>query len=359
MRSAVALALFAVLAGCSSAGDRSSFGPYAASPRLRSVSASPAPYLYVASPASSPYPSGSVEEYPLGSAVPIRTIVAGIDSPSGLALDRASNLYVANYAANTVTVYAPGATKPSRTIEKGIDRPTALAFSHAGNLFVLNEPSISGDAPGSVVVFSPTGINPLHTITQGINEPHALAFDSADRLYVANLFYGRLSSANGGISVYSQGGVAPIRSITDGIRVPTHIAFNSRGHLYVSNYGTSYEVNYPYNRGDVAIYGAGTSKRKHTIRTGVQNPSTLAIDSQDVLYVTCNYNCTNGGIVEYEPGGKTPVRTLSAYASTLLIDAGDNLYAGNYNSVSVFAPAATSPTYTIDRGANALAFGNL
>lgn len=359
MRTAVALVLLAVLAACASSGERSSFEPAALAPKLRFHIASPAPYLYVASPASTSYPSGSVEEYPLGSAVPIRTIAAGIGAPSSLALDRAGNLYVGNYVASTVTVYAPGATAPSRTIKNGIDRPVALAFSHAGNLFVLNEPSKSGDAPGSVVVFSPTGTKLLRTITQGINEPHSLAFDSADRLYVANLFYGNSSSANGGISVYAQAGVVPIRKITDGIRVPTHIAFNSRGHLYVSNYGTSYEVNYPLNSGDVTIYGARTSKRKNRIKVGVHNPSTLAIDSEDVLYVTCNYNCTDGGITEYDPGSKTPVRALSASASTLLLDANDNLYAGNYRSVSVYAPGAVSPTYTIDQGANALALGNL
>src|SRR6185312_8164108 len=225
MRSAAALALLVVVAGCTGAGVRSSFGPYAPQSRVRSTLPSPPPYLYVASPATKTYASGSVEEFPIGSAVPIRTIYAGIDDPSAMAFDRAGNLYVANYAASTVTVYAPGFTTPSRTISQGIDRPVALAFSHAGSLFVANQPTKSGDAPGSVTVYTATGTK-LRTLTNGINEPQSLAFDSADRLYVSNLFYGSYghSNSDGGISVYAQGGAAPIRSITDGIHTPTHIA---------------------------------------------------------------------------------------------------------------------------------------
>jgi len=66
------------------------------------------------------YPPGAS-----GNVAPARTISGintGLNSPAGIALDSAGNLYVTNNSGNSITVFAPGATgnvAPARTISGG------------------------------------------------------------------------------------------------------------------------------------------------------------------------------------------------------------------------------------------------
>ena len=55
--------------------------------------------------------------------------------PDGNWVDKAGNLYVANYRARNVTEYAPGATAPTFTYASGMSDPVGVTTDEAGNVY--------------------------------------------------------------------------------------------------------------------------------------------------------------------------------------------------------------------------------
>jgi len=105
-----------------------------------------------------------------------------LSDPYGLAVDAASNLYVANYGANQILIYNSSyAQQTSKTITSGLNHPTGLAFDPYGNLWAGNE-------VGQNVTEYTNGVQDTgNTITgHGVSEVQAIAIDGIDNLWVLN-----------------------------------------------------------------------------------------------------------------------------------------------------------------------------
>jgi sugar lactone lactonase YvrE len=122
---------------------------------------------------------------------------------------------------------------------------------------------------------------------------------------------------------------------------------------------------------DTANAGTGKTLSVNTIPpaitdlTGNLSPAGLAFDSHGNLFVVNNGNNT---VSEFAPGATTPSATLTGLNSPLdlVFDGSGNLYVTNFgsNSVSEFAPGTTTPSATLTglNGPENLAFdshGNL
>jgi len=79
-----------------------------------------------------------------------------------------------------------------------------------------------------------------------------------------------------------------------------------------------------------------------TISAGVNQPGTLALDSQGNLY---SANSGNNSITEYDPSG-TLIRTITDVAAPMAVDANGNLYASKPNNgpLLMYPPGATTPS---------------
>ena len=127
----------------------------------------------------------------------LRTIVSGIDDPSGLALDHDGNLYVVNSGGQSITVYGPhtdGADPPIRTIsgEKSkLNSPVEIAVDAAGKIYVTNDGSI-GPGADSITVYAPGSsgnVAPIAVIagpSTQLKLPQGIAIGSDGKIYVAN-----------------------------------------------------------------------------------------------------------------------------------------------------------------------------
>ncbi|MGQ0548671.1 MAG: beta-propeller fold lactonase family protein [Armatimonadota bacterium] len=156
-----------------------------------------------------------------------------------------SELYVANNGNNSVTVYAAtanGNIAPIRTISggaTGLNGPSGVALDGAGNLYVANFSPFP--IPSHSVTVYAAGANgnvaPIRTISgaaTGLNMPADVVTDGVGTLYVAN---------NGGntVTVYgagATGNVFPIRTIigaATGLSGPTGLTVDGVGILYVTN----------------------------------------------------------------------------------------------------------------------------
>jgi len=103
-------------------------------------------------------------------------------SAEGLAFDNVGNLYVANFSDNRIVKFTSQGVS-SVFADKNLSGPMGLAFDKNGNLYAANF------VGNTIEKFSPAGANLGVFASTGLNHPFGIAFDSAGYLYAAN-FYG-------------------------------------------------------------------------------------------------------------------------------------------------------------------------
>jgi len=177
---------------------------------------------------------------PASSTGPVREISSSLET-RGVALDPAGSLYVANAMSpyrkggGSIDIYVPGAggragsaeanVATRRTIngtETGLNQPSGVALDSAGNLYVANESSITVYAPdvGGFYDSPKANVPPIRTIsganTRLINS-WGVALDAAGYLYVSNATANSITvyaPGSGGPPGSSAANVAPIRTIS-------------------------------------------------------------------------------------------------------------------------------------------------
>ena len=229
--------------------------------------------LYVANPADFNAPLGEISVVPSGSDRPSEFITSGVNRPTILLFDAGGNLYSVNSGNNSIAVFGPGAATPKLTIANHLVNPSAIAIDSRGSLYVANRGTWTGSnfVGPSIAVFAAGQTTPDRTIVAGLNAPDAIALDRAGNLYVAN--NPPFVSAQGSITVYPPGGSRPNQSILTGIDKPTALGFDSSGNLYVANAKA-------LKTGAVRVYAAGAKTPLRTIVTLVDDPVALGFNAQ-------------------------------------------------------------------------------
>jgi hypothetical protein len=245
--------------------------------------------------------SGSVDEFPPGSATVSRTLTSMISHPCCLVVDPAtSELFVANTDNSLVTVYAPGFTTvglvfasalPAAMLEDGdanivvggnqstayLAPPfsaensiaagsapcppsgfgaTALALDASGVLFV---------AAGGVICAWPNTANGYSgtttTVASSLTTP-SIAVDASDNVYGAD-------PGDDLIEVYSPpyNGTAALQ-IAQGIHSPKSIALDASGNLYVANNSAN----------TVTVYATNATTPGMTLSNGIDHPTVVYVE---------------------------------------------------------------------------------
>jgi len=346
-----------------------------------------------------------------GNSVPVDTIGGsntGLDNPTGIAVDSSGNLYVANAgsvvgAADTVTIYGAGSSgnvAPIATItgaNTGLDNPTGIALDSAGNLYVANDGSEIGGAD-SVTVFPPLtslhgqpnypNVTPSATISgaaTGIEVPYGIAIDPSGNIYVANsaslngdpdtvTVFPQLASLPGQPNYPNVSPSATISGASTGLNSPGGITVDSGGNIYVTDDGSV-----SGGADSLTVYAAGSNGNvapTATISggaTGLELPFGVAIDSSGNLYVV-NPGSAVGGVdsLTIYPSGSSgntaPSATISSDTEIeapfgIALDASDNIYVadagsafGGVDSVSIYpyGTYANEPPVAVISGDNTL-----
>ena len=265
----------------------------AAGALLLGPGASGAGVVYMSAITDTP-PQEQVHQFDLSTGADLGVFAtAGLNSPRGLALDSAGNLYVLNSTGGTgganIEKFTPGGVGSIFAASTGLNdpflrNPSSLAFDSAGNLFVADT------GRNTIQKFTPDGVGSMF-VTTGLNGPTALAFDSTGNLYVANF-------GSNAIEKFTPGGVGSIFAST-GLNGPNGLAFDSTGNLYVAN--TPDDAIEKFTPDGVGSLFA---------TAGVRSPVGLACDSAGNLYVANN---GDGMVEKFTPGG-----VGSLFASTQL-----------------------------------------
>ena len=263
--------------------------------------------------------------------------------PSGLAVDRAGNIYVADLLNHTIRKLAPAGTNWVVSTLAGLpgslgsadgtndqarfDQPSAVALDNAGNLFVTDSFNQTIRKLTSVgtnwVVSTVAGLAGVAGSDDGtnsqarFNDPEAIALDSSGNLYVTdrlNYTVRQISPSGTNWVVSTLAGLASIYGFTDGTNdqaefdLPFGIARHTGGNIYVADFGNNAirrisPMGSDWVTSTVAGFsGANGTNDGPASQAMFNSPNGIAVDDSEALYVTDQFNYT---IRKIEPVGSS------------------------------------------------------
>ena len=229
----------------------------------------------------------------------------------GIAVDPDGNLYVTNGNSDGIAVFKAGAdgnVAPSYTIASPtqVSSPSSVAIGPDGKIYVANGGGQEDPPEGStaITVYPPgsyANVAEIATIGDEASDdktsilfPEAIAVDSHGKIYLADSGGQNMTARIAVFAANSDGNVPPIATIAGdktGLADPSGLAVDSAGDLYVLNDNGGDD-----KRGSIAVYSPGTNGNvapKATIADGVHDkntqlntPRALALDSAGNIYVT-------------------------------------------------------------------------
>ena len=253
---------------------------------------------------------------------------ARFNSPQGVAVDAAGNVYVADKDNHTIRKVTPRhvvTTIAGKAGEHGMtdgvgsaarfNQPYAVALDGAGNLYVADtgNHTIRKIAPsGFVMTLAGLPTHPGNDDGTGaaarFAKPAGLAVDAAGNLYVAD------SGNNAVRRVTPAGAVTTLADASTGLDEPRGIAVDAAGTVYVGDMGRVRKITAAGVFSTLAGGGYGTDDGTGAA-AGFRQPLGLAVDSAGILWAA-----DAGSIRRITPAG---VVTTTAYADDRFGGVGD------------------------------------
>ena len=284
---------------------------------------------------------------------------AGLHNPNGLVVDQTGNVYVADNGNDRVLridvlgviTTVAGTGEPGYSGDGGpatearLDSPQGLAVDAAGNVYVADEGNYRVrriDTTGVITTIAGNGEHQssgdgVPATEAGLN-PAGVAVDGAGNVYVADS-YGRrvrrIDAVTGVITAFAGSGTDVVPQLS----FPYDVAVDGVGNVYVA--GT-------YNHQVFRISPEGTVTGTH----GFSSPRNLAVDAAGNVYVAgesprgrvlridAEFTYGNSAWVVGtggEPGhagdGGPATEATLYYANSVAVDAAGNLYVGDRDRI--------------------------
>jgi len=252
--------------------------------------------------------NAAVKKIPAGGGAPV-SIGAGFTVPEGVAVDAAGNVYVTDNSANTVKKIAAngGATT---TIATGFNGPVGVAVDAAGNVYV-------GDNGNNQVKMIPLGTGTPVVIGSGFSQPAGVSVDAVGNVFVAD-------AGNNAIKEIPVAGGVPV-VLGSGFSYPTGVYVDAEGNIFVADQHNNAVKEIPAGGGAVVTLG-----------TGFYQPLGVAGDGQGNVYVA---DTNHDAVKEIVPAG-------GFYANALPLGLALNQTSGVISGTPTVTSAAANYTVT-------------
>jgi len=239
------------------------------------------------------------------------TLSGSLKAPSQVAVDAAENIYVADAGLKQVLMYAAGGSGTPLSLGTGLTAPTGVAVDGGGDVFIADSGNVYELPVGS------TGLNQAGqlALVTGLGANLKLAADGIGDLYVADpanarvLKFGNLGSTAAAPLAQTQ------TSLTTGFTTPSSVAVDSNNNLYVIDGSNLFEV-------------AAGSTTPATLLNDLSNGVGLAVDPSGAVYVS-----STGGTVRIPfagsvlvPANEIAIATTVTNPTALAIDNMGNVY---------------------------------
>ncbi len=205
---------------------------------------------------------------------------SGVSLPTGVAVDAAGNVYVADMGNDQVLKLAPGASTPTSLPFTGLKNPQNVAVDTAGNIYVTDT---SNDR---VLKLAPGASTPTALPFAGLKDPRGVAVDGAGDVYVAD-------RGNDRVVRLAAGAPSPTTLPLTGLQGPDGVAVDAAGNVYITELGTE----------QVRMLAAGASTPTMLPITGLKDPQGLAVGAAGDVYIV---DWGNKWVVMLSVGASTP-----------------------------------------------------
>jgi len=302
---------------------------------------------------------------------------AQLNSPWGLAVDAAGNLYIADAGNNRVRKVSNGVITTVAGDAGGaqLSNPTGVAVDSSGNLYIADSGNnvvrkVSGGVTVTVAGTGSAGFNGYSGTATSVQlySPADVAVDVAGNLYIAD-------TGNDSIREVSAGVLATLASI-QGLQ-PTGLALDAAGNLF-STAGGFAVVELPVNGNLIIVAGNQNLGNGYSgdnglaINAQLNGPADVALDAAGNLYITDYFNNVvrkvSAGVITTVAGGPqgfigdngapTSALLLSPmYSATgpagevYIVDSGHNVVRKVADGLITTVAGTGTPGYSGDNGA--------
>ncbi len=297
-------------------------------------------------------------------------VAAQLSAPSGVAVDAAGSLYIADRSNGRIrkvtngiiTTVAGGGT--CCTTGEGVPAagaylrsPNGVAVDGAGNFYILEDARIRKVAAGTLSTFAGTGTASYsgdggQATAAGIAYPSGMVFDGGNNAYFADNSNYRVRrigadgiiktvAGNGVYGSFGDGGTATSASLAG----PNAVAIDGSGNLYITENG--HRVRMVTAAGLISTIAGNSLPGAEgdggpALQAKVSAPDGVAVDAGGNLYVADNTGTT---IRLLTPAGTRPVLTVSSSHAGNVIAGRNATY--TLTVANAAASASTSGTITV------------
>jgi serine/threonine-protein kinase len=201
---------------------------------------------------------------------------SGVNAPTGVAVDAAGDVYVADIGNDQVYKLAAGASAATPLPFTALKNPRDVAVDTAGNIYVADA---SNDRVLKLAAGAPAA-TPLPFT--GLNDPRGVAVDTAGSVYVADM-------GNDQVLKLAAGAPAATPLPFTALKNPRNVAVDTAGNVYVADTGDNL----------VLKLAAGAPAATPLPFTGLNDPQGVAVDTAGNVYVT---DRGNAGVLKLAAG---------------------------------------------------------
>jgi DNA-binding beta-propeller fold protein YncE len=249
----------------------------------------------------------TVSKEPMTAPAPKQAVLpfTGLTYPSGVAVDAAGDVYLADSGNGRVLRLAAGSNAQTVLPFTGLKNPTGVAVDGAGSVYV-------SDGPHNRVLKLAAGSTDQTVLPlTGLQYPNGLAVDTAGNVYVTDYSNGE----NKVVELAAGSNEQSVLPFT-GIKSASAVAVDGAGGVYVNDG--------PNNR--VVKLAAGSTDQTVLPLTGLQYPDGLAVDTAGDVYVI---DGDNRQVVKFAAGSNDQTAMPSTVLngpSDLAVDGAGNVY---------------------------------
>lgn len=288
-------------------------------------------------------------------------------SPTGITIDASGNLYVADYGNNKIRKITPdgtvstvagngtaGSINETDTLAT-FNEPTGVAIDAAGNLYVADSGNdlIRAITPAGVVTTLAGGDTTGSAINgTGINasffDPVGVAADASGNVYVADAGDNLIRKVtSGGVVTTFAGNLVSGTSTASAFNNPTDVALDASGNVFVAGYltNTIFKVTSSGAISTFAGTGAIGADNGAASAASFYYPNSVATDAAGNVYVS---DGINNLIRKITPDGT--VSTLAGSGTAGAIDSTGT--AASFNDPAGLVVDAAGNVYVADSGNN-------
>ncbi len=236
--------------------------------------------------------------------LPLTTLVAGLNRPLGVAVDRSGNVYIADTSNNAVKEWN-AATQAITALVSGLNAPASVAVDASGDVYFadtgnkaikewnattkvvstlvssglgnprgialdsLGDVFIADSLNNSVVEWSPTTLQVTPVVNSGLSGPTAVALDLQGNIYIAD-------TGNNAIKKWSAANGQVTAVVAAGLNAPSGVAVDGQGNVDISDTGNN----------TIKQWNASSTQVTVLASIGLSSPGGAAVDTQGNVYLT-------------------------------------------------------------------------